>query len=192
VQSFRVAFAGVVETAQHERNMRFHLVAGLLVALVASGVHLDISEDLALLLCVFLVLSAEVANSALESLVDLVTRERHDRARAAKDAGAAAVLVLSVGSGAVLAAVLVHAWPVVVAEQPAVIRQAALGLPLAGAAAVLLTPFRRPRAVDGALVLAGAGLLAALAQRTTSPVFTGLATLLFGLAGVVAFRSQRA
>ena len=72
--SFAVAWNGIVETAMHQRNMRVHLVAGLLVSLLASGLALGVAEQLALLLCVFLVLSAEVANSALEALVDLVTR----------------------------------------------------------------------------------------------------------------------
>jgi diacylglycerol kinase (ATP) len=102
--SFRFAWDGVVETALYQRNMRIHLVAALLVALLASAVPLGAAADLALLFCVFLVLSAEVANSALEALVDLVTRERHDRARAAKDAGAGAVLVLAAALGLALAA----------------------------------------------------------------------------------------
>ncbi len=185
-----VAWTGVVETALHQRNMRIHLVAGLLVALVGSGVALGVAEQLALLLCVFLVLSAEVANSALEALVDLVTRERHDRARAAKDAGAGAVLVLALGSVAVLAAVLVHAWPVIAASRRAVLRQAAVGVPLALVMAALLAPRKRPRALDGALALAGGALLAALASFTASALYTALAALLFGVAVAVAHCSR--
>jgi diacylglycerol kinase len=184
--SFSVAFAGVVETALYQRNMRIHLVAGLLVALVGSGVALGVAEQLALLLCVFLVLSAEVANSALEALVDLVTRERHDRARAAKDAGAGAVIILAAGSVAVLVAVLVHAWPAIAAGREAALRQAAAGLPLALMAAVLLAPLRRPRALDIALTIAGGALLATMASFTASALFTALAALLFGVAVAVA------
>jgi diacylglycerol kinase (ATP) len=180
--SFRFAWDGVVETALHQRNMRVHVVAGLLVALVGSGVRLGAAEELALLLCVFLVLAAEVANSALEALVDLVTRERHDRARAAKDAGAGAVLVLAAGSVVVLAAVVVRAWPAVAADWRGAGRQAALGLPLIASAALLLAPWRRRPAVDAALAVAGAGALAALAVFTANGVFTVLAALLFAVA----------
>lgn len=186
--SFRVAWVGVVETAQHQRNMRLHLVSALLVALVGSGASFGVAEQLALLLCTFLVLSAEVANSALEALVDLVTAERHDRARAAKDAGAAAVLVLAVGSVAVLAAVVAYAWPSILASSKAVLRQAALGLPLAAATAALLSPRPRPRALDVAIALGGGALLVPLAIHSTSAVFTGLAALLFGVAIAVARR----
>jgi diacylglycerol kinase (ATP) len=189
--SFRFAWDGVVETALHQRNMRVHLVAGLLVALVASAIPLGIPEQLALLLCVFLVLAAEVANSALESLVDLVTRERHDLARAAKDAGAGAVLVLAAGSVAVLAAVLARAWPDVTAGAPGAVRQAALGLPLAASAAILLAPLPRPRAADGALAGLGLGLLVALAAFSASVVFTALAALLFSVALATAAARRR-
>jgi diacylglycerol kinase (ATP) len=108
--SFACAWEGVVETAARQRNMRIHLALALAVAAAASAVPLRLASDLALLLCVFLVLSAEVANSALEALVDLVTRERHELARRAKDASAGAVLVLAAGSVAVLGAVVAHDW----------------------------------------------------------------------------------
>jgi diacylglycerol kinase (ATP) len=188
--SFAVAWDGVLETALRQRNMRVHLVAGLLVCLVASGIALGVPEQLALLLCVFLLLSAEVANSSLEALVDLVTRERHDLARVAKDAGAGAVLVLAVGSVAVLVAVLVRAWPAVAAQRHAVLRQAALGTPLAITAAVLLAPRTRPRALDVALAVVGIGLLAVLAVFTKSALFTALAGLHFGVALAVAARRR--
>jgi diacylglycerol kinase (ATP) len=188
--SFRFAWDGVVETALHQRNMRIHLVAALLVALLASAVPLGAAADLALLFCVFLVVSAEVANSALEALVDLVTRERHDRARAAKDAGAGAVLVLAAGSVAVFAAVVVHAWPRLAAAQAALARQAIVGLPLALAAALLLAPFPRPRAADRVLAVAGLAPLAALAAFTANAVFTALAAALFAVSAAAARRRR--
>ncbi|HUK66195.1 MAG TPA: diacylglycerol kinase family protein, partial [Anaeromyxobacteraceae bacterium] len=95
LRSLGHAWDGVVETAHQQRNMRIHLVAGLLVSLLGSGVPLGFGARLALLLCTFLVLSAEVANSALEAMVDLVSPQHHESARVAKDAGAGGVLVLA-------------------------------------------------------------------------------------------------
>jgi diacylglycerol kinase (ATP) len=189
--SFAAAWDGLVETALHQRNMRIHLVSGLLVALVGSAVELAPAEKLALLLCVFLVVAAEVANSALEELVDLVTRDHHEGARAAKDAGAAAVLVLAVGAVMVLVAVLVHAWPDVLRARGAVVRQALTGVPLAGATAALLAPWHRSAAVDVALGAAGLSLLGVAAAFSESPLFTGLAVLLFAVAVAVARRRRR-
>jgi len=190
--SFRVAWSGLVETAVHQRNMRIHLVAGLLVALLASSLALGAGQQLALVLSLFLVLAAEVTNSALEALVDLLEADLHDRARAAKDAAAAAVLLLAVGSVAVLAIVLVDAWPEVARGRWAALRQAAAGVPLAAAMAALLAPWPRPRALDVALGALGVGLLAVLASFTRSPVFTLLAVLLFCVALAAAARRRTA
>ncbi len=188
--SFVFAWRGVVETAVHQRNMRIHLVAGLLVALLGSGLELGLAERLALLACVGLVLAAEVANSALEHLVDLVTRTPDERARAAKDAAAGAVLVLAAGSVAVLAAVLLHAGPAMRAGLPTLIRQAAIGLPLVGVAGALLLPARRSRALDTVLTWAGAALLAGVAVVSSSGLFTLLAAALFAIAAGAAARRR--
>jgi diacylglycerol kinase (ATP) len=189
--SFRFAWDGVVETAVRQRNMRIHLLLALWVALLGSAVALTTAERLALLLCVFLVLAAEVANSALEALVDLVTRERHELARIAKDAGAGAVLILAAGSVAVAAVVLLRAGPVLLAAGEALGRLAAIGLPLSALALALLLPFPRRRALDTLLSAAGVALLVALAARTASPSFTATAALLFAIAAATAFRRRR-
>jgi diacylglycerol kinase (ATP) len=190
--SFGHAFRGVVDTAVHQRNMRIHLVAGILVALVASAVPLGVAEQIALALCVFLVLSAEVANSALEALVDVLSRDWHERARVAKDASAGAVLALAAGAVVVLVMVLLHDWPAIAAAREAALRQAIWGLPLVGLAAALLTPFRRPLAADLALSGAGAALIVVLATFSASGPFTALAALLFAAAVAAALRRRRA
>ncbi len=188
--SFRFAWDGVVDTAVRQRNMRIHVLLALWVALLGSTVALATAERLALLLCVFLVLAAEVANSALEALVDLVTREEHELARIAKDAGAGAVLILAAGSVAVAALVLLRAGPVLLAAGGALGRLAAIGLPLSAIALALLLPFPRRRALDTLLSAAGVALLVAVAARTVSPSFTATAALLFAIAAATAFRRR--
>jgi diacylglycerol kinase (ATP) len=98
-----------------------------------------------LIFCVLLVFFAEILNSALETLVDLATQEFDEKARVTKDAAAAAVLVLSIGSAVIFAALVVHNWATVVAHVPRIERQVLLGLPLAGCAALLM---RSSPAVD--------------------------------------------
>ena len=188
--SFRAAWNGVVETALHQRNMRIHVVAGVLVGILGSSIAFGVVERLALLLSVFLVLSAEVANTALEALVDLVTRERRELARAAKDAGAGAVLVLAAASVVVLAVVVANARAAL--EAPGVVLRPPVmaGLPLAVTTGVLLLPFQRRRAVDVALVAAGIVLLGVVARWTEDAVFTALAAVLFVVAVAVALRRR--
>jgi diacylglycerol kinase (ATP) len=189
-RSFLYAWNGIAETAVHERNMRVHLVAGLLVALLGSALPLGTSERLALLLCILLVLAAEVANSALEATVDLLAPEHHDGARVAKDAGAGFVLVLATGAVLVLAIVLVDAWPSLAAHRVAALWQAGFGLPLAVDAALLVVPRPRTLLLLVVQVLSGAALLVALAISSESRVFTAVGALLFVVCADSARRSR--
>jgi len=56
--------------------------------------------------CLFLVLSAELLNSAVEAVVDKVSPEFHELAGRAKDMGSAAVFLLMVNAGLCWAAIL--------------------------------------------------------------------------------------
>jgi diacylglycerol kinase (ATP) len=171
--------------------MKVHVVSGLLVGLVGSGLQLGLAERVTLIFCVVLVLFAEILNSALEALVDLHTDEFHDRAKVTKDAAAAGVLVLAIGTVAIFAAVLVSNWRAVVEAGPAIARQVAAGLPLAAAAALLIADRRRAAWVDVFLVLAGGGLVVLLATWTTSTVFSAMTAGLFGACVAVAVRRRR-
>jgi diacylglycerol kinase len=51
-----------------------------------------------LVLVIAFVLVAELLNTAVEAVVDLVSPERHELAKRAKDVAAAAVLIASIGA----------------------------------------------------------------------------------------------
>lgn len=95
IDSFGFAFKGLV-TAFNERNFRLHLVSAFLV--VCLGFWLDISntEWLIVLMCIGLVVSLELVNTAIEHLVDLVAPEFNEKAGKVKDIAAAAVFVASI------------------------------------------------------------------------------------------------
>src|SRR5512137_3032466 len=93
IPSFGHALRGLVEVTARERNMKIHVLSGTAVGLLGAEVPLPPASRLALLLAVALVVAAEMANSALEALVDLHGREIREEARRAKDAAAGAVLV---------------------------------------------------------------------------------------------------
>ena len=84
---------GLSACARHEEAFRVELGIGLLLTptafwLASNGV------ELALLLgSLLLVLIVELLNSAIETVVDLVSVERHELAGRAKDLGSAAVLL---------------------------------------------------------------------------------------------------
>src|SRR5688500_10845600 len=105
--SFVHAWNGLIHTVQFQRNMKVHVAAGMLVGLVGSGIPLGLAEKVTLIFCVLLVMFAEILNSALEQLVDLAIQQFDEKARITKDAAAAGVLVLALGTVVIFAAVLV-------------------------------------------------------------------------------------
>lgn len=186
------AWNGLVHTVVHQPNMKVHVVSAILVGLVGSGLPLGLAEKVTLIFCVLLVFFAEILNSALETLVDLATQEFDEKARVTKDAAAAAVLVLSIGSAVIFAALLVHNWDTVLASGPRIERQVLFGLPLAGCAALLMRDRPRPWLQDAVAFAVGLGLVAILATWTTSVVFTAMTVGLLVLALAAARERARA
>ncbi len=92
-ESLFFALAGLSLTWRTQRNFRLHVLTGITVMIL--GVIFDITrvEFLFVTSAVFFVLVLELVNTALETIVDLVTREQHPLACAAKNVGAAAVLL---------------------------------------------------------------------------------------------------
>ena len=92
---FGWAIAGLRRAVRTEGHLRLHLAAA--GAVVAAGVLLRLSplEWAVLWLAIGLVITAEVANTAVELAVDVASRDPHPLAGAAKDVAAGAVLVAS-------------------------------------------------------------------------------------------------
>ncbi len=107
LQSFNNAFQGLVYAVRHQRNMRIHLAVGVLVLVVSILLNLSKLELVAVLMAVTFVLGAELINSAVEAVVDLMTDEFDPRAKAAKDLAAGMVLIAAVNALAVAYLVLV-------------------------------------------------------------------------------------
>ena len=67
-----------------------------------------LTQKALLIASVFLVLIAELANSAIEAIVDRISLERHELAKRAKDIGSATVLIALINFALVWAMVLVE------------------------------------------------------------------------------------
>lgn len=98
LKSFDHAVQGLVSAVRHQRNMRIHMAVALIV-LVAS-IFLDVSplELVIVFASIAFVLMAELINTAIEAVVDIITDEFDPRAKAAKDLSAGAVLVAAINS----------------------------------------------------------------------------------------------
>ncbi len=95
MRSLFCALRGIGLVVATQRHMRFHLLATLVVLVVAWWLGLSGLRLVVLLLVIFVVLSAELINTALERVVDLVSPQYHPLARDAKDIAAGAVLLLA-------------------------------------------------------------------------------------------------
>ena len=96
VASMEFAITGVLTAFKEERNMRKHLVSAILACLAGLVFQISATEWLFLLLAIFLVISFEIINSAIENVVDLASGYHFSMlAKNAKDMAAGAVLVIS-------------------------------------------------------------------------------------------------
>lgn len=94
--SFKHAFDGLVYTITTQPNFRFHLLATLLVCLLGIYLSVSVTEWLVLIFTINMVLVAEMINTSVESIVDLITLERRQDAKVAKDVSAGMVLVSAI------------------------------------------------------------------------------------------------
>lgn len=93
LNGFKYALEGVEHVFRTQRHMRFHFLVLVLVLLVSLVSQRNRTEVLVLLFTVTLVLMAEMFNTAIEAVVDLVTQTYHPLAKFAKDIAAGAVLI---------------------------------------------------------------------------------------------------
>ncbi|NLC76776.1 MAG: diacylglycerol kinase family protein [Clostridia bacterium] len=99
LKSFTFALSGLVAAIKEERNLKIHLAAALLVTVLGFVFQLRLWEWAVISLTVFLVLVAELINTAIEKAVDLAVDGRlHPLAKTAKDVAAAAVLLAAVNA----------------------------------------------------------------------------------------------
>lgn len=91
-KSFGYAFEGIGTCIRNERNMKIHCTAIVLVVLAGTLFGITVTEWCICLILFALVASLELVNTAVESVVDLVTEEKKPLAKTAKDTAAGAVL----------------------------------------------------------------------------------------------------
>ena len=93
-RSFGFAIQGFRFALKSERNIKVMLGGFVFALVVGAAVGLEPIEWGLVILCCAAVVSAELVNTAIETVVDLVSPEYHPLAGRAKDIAAAAVYVL--------------------------------------------------------------------------------------------------
>ena len=98
LDSLTYALQGVHRFFSKERNGQIQAVFGLAAILLGFILSISSFQWLLVLLCIGLVISLEMINSAIEKLCDLVTADFHPAIKIIKDVAAGAVLVASIFS----------------------------------------------------------------------------------------------
>lgn len=105
--SFCYAWAGLRYAFVTQRNFRIHSLIGLLALSLGACLQISTVELAVVGLTIALVMSLELLNTALESVVDLTVKQTyHELAKIAKDCAAGAVLVAAICSLIVAALIL--------------------------------------------------------------------------------------
>jgi diacylglycerol kinase len=93
---FRYAFEGLIYAIRTQVNLRVHIVLGSILIIVGIIFSISPIEWAILFVMMGVIFALEVVNTAIESAVDLVTKEQHPLAKVAKDAAAGAVLIAAI------------------------------------------------------------------------------------------------
>lgn len=84
---------GLKDIFQNEKSFKMQLLALIILSAIIIFLNLPYIKTSIMIISLFLPLLGEIANSAIERTVDLVTLEHHHLAKKAKDAGAALVFM---------------------------------------------------------------------------------------------------
>lgn len=98
IESFNAAVEGFIYVLKTERNMRIHFLVALFFLLLGIAMGFSYVELSLLCLSIVLVLAAEMVNTAIELIVDMVRSDFHPVARVIKDVSAGAVLLTSINA----------------------------------------------------------------------------------------------
>ena len=98
INSFKYAIEGFISSFKTERNMKIHVLAMIVVVLLGMYLKLNIMEWCFVVLAIALVIGSELFNTAIETIVDMVSPEKNPKAKLAKDISAAAVLVFALSA----------------------------------------------------------------------------------------------
>ena len=90
------AINGIYQAVKTELHIRYHLVAAVVVVVLGIVTPIRPIEWMIIAMLIGSVLAAELFNTAIEKLTDLVSPDKHPQAGLVKDLAAGAVLVIAI------------------------------------------------------------------------------------------------
>jgi undecaprenol kinase/diacylglycerol kinase (ATP) len=104
--SFKNAFAGIGLAFKTQPNFRVHCLLAIIAIIAGIWLELSTLEWALIVFTIIWVLLTEMINTAIESMVDLITTEYRQEAKIAKDVAAGSVVLGAFGS--IIIAVLIY------------------------------------------------------------------------------------
>ena len=98
INSFKYAIEGIISSFKTERNMKIHILAMVIVIVAGIFFKINAIEWMMCVIAIVLVIAGELFNTAIETIVDMVSPQKNEKAKLVKDISAAAVLVLAIGA----------------------------------------------------------------------------------------------
>ena len=95
IKSIKAGIDGIIIVIKEEHNARVHIIATMLVIIIASRLNITTIEFGLLIFAVGLVWTSEAFNSAIEALADEVNNQYSMGIKKTKDIAAGAVLISS-------------------------------------------------------------------------------------------------
>lgn len=103
ISSFKFALVGVTDALIHQSNFRLQWLCGVVVLLSINLLDIALWQEILLFFLVFLILSLELLNCALEMACDSTGTSPNHHKKLAKDFAAGAVLLMSFGAAVIYA-----------------------------------------------------------------------------------------
>lgn len=96
--SFKYAWEGIWYALKENQNLRIAFIGAVVVIIASIFFGVNNFEKGILGITILIVVVAEMVNSAIEQMVDLITSEHRQEAKIAKDVSAGMVLLTLIGS----------------------------------------------------------------------------------------------
>ena len=96
--SFKYSFDGLKYAYLNEQSMLLHLISTIIIIVLGIFFKISLIEWIICITLLTCIISIELLNTAIEATVDLVTKEKRELAKIAKDTSSASAGMISIFS----------------------------------------------------------------------------------------------
>lgn len=95
-RSFKFAFVGIWSMLKNEPNSRIHFIAAVTAIAMGFVFNISLSEWIMIIIVIGMVFLAELFNSSIETIADIVDPDWNPNIKKVKDYAAGAVLIAAI------------------------------------------------------------------------------------------------